>query len=56
MRNFNKYKHFNLYTKMIIDNDLYQQIIISIKNIKPASKKFLCPDIKTGVCYFKKKG
>ena len=29
--------------------------IINIKNMKPASQKYLCPDIKLGVCYFKKK-
>ena len=40
---------------MIIDNDLYEYKKNSIKNIKPASKKFLCPDIKTGGIVISKK-
>ena len=37
---------------MIIENSLVELKIINIKNMKPASQKYLCPDIKLGVCYY----
>ena len=30
----------------------FKDLNIQIKQMKPASKIFLCPDIRKGVCYF----